>query len=266
MTILNGANMVKHVTVWCLPRSGSTAYCNHLVNTGLVDQSVNMEMFDDNSLRPCFRQHDIDISLNHLPIDFSISKKLLTGEWIKENYNPDWVWIRYVEDGDKIFPSITDTPLTQYELDEYINMTMRRLRNTRSSQSLKIYADLPINYCDIDYDTDHHLLIRDPIDITLSREFAIRTKLWHSLTENDTREIDFILDFKDETLYNILKYTIQSQRQLEEKTNCFSTIVRYEDLNMTDNKFKKVWTLEQKLQYTVNLDEALERVNDELGY
>jgi hypothetical protein len=35
---------------------------------------------------------------------------------------------------------------------------------------------------------------------------------------------------------------------------------------MTDNKFKKVWTLEQKLQYTVNLDEALERVNDELGY
>ena len=257
--------MVEHVTVWCLTRTGSTAYCNHLENTGVVQQSKSMEIFNKQMLFPCFRQPNIDILLHHLPLDNTVPENF-TGEWIQNNYNPDWVWIRYVEDGNSIYPAITDSPVTQYEIDKFYNITMRKLRHTPSKHVVKVYEDQHWTLSDFDYDTQHHLLIRDPVDITLSREFAKRTKVWHLSPNEKNPKIDFKLDFSQQDLYINLKHTIESQLKLESKCGVFSKIVRYEDLKMNNNKYKKVWSLEQKLEYVLNLDEALEKVKDELNY
>ena len=259
--------MAEHVTVWCLPRTGSTAYCNHLENTGVVQQSKSMEIFNKQMLLPCFRQPGIDILLHHLPSDNTVPENF-TGEWIQNNYNPDWVWIRHVEDGNSIYPAITDSPVTQYEIDQFYNIAMRKLRHTPSKHVVKVYEDKNWNLADIDYDTQHHLLIRDPVDITLSKEFAKRTGVWHQThaDENTTLKVDFKLDFRQQDLYDKLKYNIEYQNKLKSICGVFSKIVRYEDLTMNRNKYKKVWTRQQKLKYAVNLDEALEKIKDELNY
>ena len=230
--------MAEHVTVWCLPRTGSTAYCNHLENTGVVQQSKSMEIFNKQMLLPCFRQPGIDILLHHLPSDNTVPENF-TGEWIQNNYNPDWVWIRHVEDGNSIYPAITDSPVTQYEIDQFYNIAMRKLRHTPSKHVVKVYEDKNWNLADIDYDTQHHLLIRDPVDITLSKEFAKRTKVWHLSPDEKNPKIDFKLDFSQRDLYINLKHTIESQLKLESKCGVFSKIVRYEDLKMNKNKYKK---------------------------
>ena len=37
---------MKHVTLWCYPRTGTTAYCEHLVNTKKVDSDELQEFLE----------------------------------------------------------------------------------------------------------------------------------------------------------------------------------------------------------------------------
>ena len=37
---------MKHITLWCLSRTGTTAYCNHFHHTGQVHTDVAQELFE----------------------------------------------------------------------------------------------------------------------------------------------------------------------------------------------------------------------------
>ena len=68
---------MKHVTLWCYPRTGTTAYCEHLVNTKKVDSDDRQEFLGKYRYWPCFRDDHVDLSVVHFPPDRDFKKVVL---------------------------------------------------------------------------------------------------------------------------------------------------------------------------------------------
>ena len=60
-----------------------------------------------------------------------------------------------------------------------------------------MYAHIPLDVEDIIYPTEHHFILRDPLDAILSQCFADETKVWHILDNHKNKlsvNSDFVID------------------------------------------------------------------------
>jgi hypothetical protein len=139
---------------------------------------------------------------------------------------------------------------------------MNMLKETNISYVLKAYTYLNLDINQITYPTEHHLIIRDPLDTGLSQILANRTMIWHARKHDKVNfmnvgEIDFKEKQNLDEVEESCKQNINLLKMLEGKLD---KIVRYEDLDLSSTSWKKLWTLEEKLSLCKNihiLDDAL---------
>lgn len=275
---------MKHITLWCYPRTGTTAYCEHLVNTKQVDSDEIQEFLARYKFWPCFHDERADFSmpgLTNKTIDFStihfspdrdFKKTVLdkigfynikgdhadyiTENILREHYDKKWIWVDYRKSEKGIERYITSELPTQYKLDNHFKISMDMLSETNISYVIKAYTNLNLKIDDITYPSEHHLIIRDPLDTALSQIFANRTMVWHA-RKNEWSEHKFMnideIDFKeDNNMQQVLdccKNNLYLIQMLEGKLDKF---IRYEDIDLSSTSWRKLWTLEEKLSLCKN--------------
>lgn len=248
---------MKHITLSCLHRSGSTAYCNHLMNTGLVDSDILQEAMTKFTFWPCLdTDEQVDLTFKHLPLDIDFQKLLLykeediTESVLRTHYKEDWVWLKYDTENDFKFIKSKEIP-TQQELDDYYKNLFHVLNHTNKKYVIKNYY----NKIKVDYPTEHHVLIRDPLDNLLSQIFADKTKWWHgSKNENNDykKRISRIDKINLEDYKQALIDYCENNLGLIKQFQGNAKIIKYEDVQF-DTHFKKLWTYEEKLVMCNNI-------------
>ena len=257
--------MKKHITLWCYPRTGTTAYCEHLVNTKQVDSDKLQELLTRYRYFPCFQDDHVDLSTINFAPDRTFKNKLnhnqgdpanqITEKLLKEHYNDDWVWIDYKQSEKGIEQHITKTIPTQTKLDNHLQDTMNMLKETNVSYVLKAYTNLNLDINQITYPSEHHLIIRDPLDTGLSQILANKTMIWHARKNDEVNfmnvgVIDFELKEHRDEVEESCRQNINLLKMLEGKLDKF---VRYENLDLSNTSWKKLWTLEKKLSLCKNM-------------
>lgn len=254
-----------HTTLWCYPRTGTTAYCEHLVNTKQVDSDELQEFLGKYRYWPCFYNDEVDLSTTHFLIDRKFKNKLahtkgdpanfITEKLLRQYHNKEWVWVEYKHTSEGIKHFITKDIPTQTKLDNHLQDTMNMLKETNVSYVLKAYTNLNLDISQITYPTKHHLIIRDPLDTGLSQILANRTMVWHA-RKNDKVNFTNIgeIDFKEkrnvDEVEESCRQNINLLKMLKGKLDKF---IRYEDLDLTSTSWKKLWTLEDKLSLCKNI-------------
>ena len=263
---------MKHVTLWCYPRTGTTAYCEHLVNTKKVDSDELQEFLGKYRYWPCFHDDHVDLSVVHFPPDRDFKKVVLdkigfdkiqgdhadyiTEKLLRQHYNEKWIWIDYRQSEKGIERYITSELPTQQKLDNHFQESMKMLSETNVSYVIKAYSNLNLKIEDITYPSEHHLIIRDPLDTALSQIFANKTMIWHA-KKNEWSEHKFInigeIDFEDEGNMQQVLYACQNNLSLLEMLKGkLDNFIRYEDLDLSSTSWRKLWTLEEKMSLCKN--------------
>lgn len=265
--------MNKHISVWCQPRSGSSAYCNHLKTTGKVFTDGAQEFMSASTFWPMLQEPGIkpdtfNISFQSYPFDNEVrtnadNDPLQVYDTVKNTYNPNWIWTdwKLTERGIKPFYN-RNIPRHYIENAKERTWAQDLLSKAKVSEAIKLYDFDGFEFEDIKYDTVHHLLIRDPLDTALSQLVAYITMVWHqeSGDENKVRIKDTI-SFKpnknkihERTPYQWAEHcynqNINMLETLGDKVDC---IVKYEDIVFKNNRFKKMHTLQEKLSICQDL-------------
>jgi len=257
---------MKHITLWCLPRTGTTAYCNHLVNTGQVRTDGAQELFERAKFWPVFDNESIDTRVIGLTPDreFKDNKmnndiSMLNEKVLLDNYKKDWIWHRHVSTDDGIQLIKTKTPPNADDFNNHEKNMMNMLNNQNIPHVIKMYAHIPLDVEDITYPTYHHFILRDPLDATLSQCFVDETKVWHILDNHKNKlsvNSDFVIDCSTKKVRGILhQYCMDTIKIMNKLKNVQHTLIRYEDLfnKNLNTDYKKMWTKEYKLSHCVNL-------------
>lgn len=254
---------MKHITLWCLPRTGTTAYCSHLVNTGQVRTDGAQELFERSMFWPVFDDEITDTKVTGLRPDRQFKDKmkwdpyLLNEKVLLDNYKKDWIWMRHVSTDDGIKVIKTKTPPNADDFNNYEKNRMNMLNNQNIPHVVKMYAHIKLDVEDIIYPTDHHFILRDPLDSTLSQFFAHETKVWHVL-ENHSNDLsvnsNFVIDCSTKKFRGILyQHCMDIVKIMNKLKNVKHTLIKYEDFNFNTN-YKKMWTKEKKISHCRNLD------------
>ena len=256
---------MKHVTLWCYPRTGTTAYCEHLVNTKKVDSDELQEFLGKYRYWPCFNNDEVDLSTTHFHIDRTFKNRIdhtrgdpanfITEKLLRQYHNKEWVWVEYKHTSKGIKHFVTKDIPTQTKLDNHLQDTMNMLKETNISYVLKAYTYLNLDINQITYPTEHHLIIRDPLDTGLSQILANRTMIWHARKHDKVNfmnvgEIDFKEKQNLDEVEESCRQNINLLKMLEGRLDKF---VRYEDLDLSSTSWKKLWTLEDKLSLCKNI-------------
>ena len=131
---------------------------------------------------------------------------------------------------------------------------MKMLSETNVSYVIKAYSNLNLKIEDITYPSEHHLIIRDPLDTALSQILANKTMIWHARKHD---KVNFMnvgeIDFEDENnmreVLNACQNNLSLLKMLKGKLDKF---VKYEDLDLSSTSWKKLWTLEEKMSLCKN--------------
>mgnify|MGYP005718848357 FL=1 len=259
--------MNKHISVWCQPRSGSSAYCNHLKTTGKVFTDVSQEFMSAHTFWPMLKEPGIEpdtfnISFQSYPDDNEVKEisnndPFRVYKTIRNRHNPNWIWTdwKLTERGIKPFYN-RSIPTHCIEDTKERTWAQDLLSKSKVSEAIKLYDFDEFNFQDIKYDTVHHLLIRDPLDTALSQVVAYTTMVWHQESNDESKvRIKDTISFNpnenkihERTPYEWAEHchnqNINMLETLGDKVDC---IVKYEDIDFKNNRFKKMHTLQEKL-------------------
>ena len=257
---------MKHITLWCLPRTGTTAYCNHLVNTGQVHTDGGQELFERSVFWPVFDDEITDTRVTGLEPDRQFKDKmkwdpyLLNEKVLLDNYKKDWIWMKHVSTDDGIQLIKSKTPPNADDFNNYEKNMVNMLNSQNIPHVVKMYAHIPLDVEDIIYPTEHHFILRDPLDAILSQCFADETKVWHILDNHKNKlsvNSDFVIDCSTKKFRgNLYQHCMDIIKIMNKLKNVQHTLIRYEDLfnkNFNTN-YKKMWTKKYKLSHCVNLN------------
>ncbi len=278
--------MVKHITVWCQPRSGSSAYCNYLKTTGQVKSDLAQEIMSVHGAWPSIckeenpNTNNSEYQASH-PFDNEFKWKCnnepnnITHHL--DNHNDEWVWTEWKSSENGITPFYNRT-IPMWYIKNHLDGITNLLKLARVSEAIKLYDyDAKLNpriaFEDIKYDTKHHILIRDPLDNALSEIVAQLTMVYHKASTDETStpisecNISFNPNIKRkmhqptpyEWVHRCCEINIKLLETLGDKVN---KIVKYEDINFTGNKFKKIHTKAEKIAVSKDMEHIEDMLNN----
>tara|TARA_Y100000385_G_scaffold276704_1_gene322777 strand:- start:14553 stop:15425 length:873 start_codon:yes stop_codon:yes gene_type:complete len=281
--------MAKHITVWCQPRSGSSAYCNYLKTTGQVKSDLAQEIMSMHSSWPsiCKEEKPVNPNTNNAqyraPHQFDNDFKWKCDNKpnnIKhhlDNHNDEWVWSDWKSTEKGIIPFYTRT-IPMWYIKNHLDGMTNLLKVAKIPEAIKLYEwDVKRNpiipFEDIKYDTGHHILIRDPLDNALSEIIAQLTMVYHkpSTDETATPISEYNISFNpniEREKYHFTPYqwvhrcceiNINLLETLGDKVN---KIVKYEDIDFTGNKFKKIHTKAEKIAVSKDMEHIEDMLNN----
>ena len=261
--------MNKHTSVWCQPRSGSSAYCNHLKETRKVFTDSAQEFMSASQFWPMLQEPGTDsadnfkMSIESFPYDNELRIKLNHDAYkiydnIKNTHNPKWLWTDWKLTDRGIKPYYTRNIPRHYLEDTFPSRPWAQeiLTKSKVPEVIKLYNYDNFQFEDITYDTNHHLLIREPLDNALSQIVAYITMVWHQESNDENKvRIKETISFKPiqnephkKTPYQIAEYCFKSNiDMLEQLGDKVDVIVKYEDMKFKNNRYKKMHTLQEKL-------------------
>lgn len=254
---------MKHVTLWCVPRTGTTAYCNHLVNTGKVRIDGAQELFERSLFWPVFDDEVTDTRVTGLTPDRQFKNimnndaYMLNEKVLLDNYKKDWIWMRHISTDDGIQVRKTKNMPSADDFNNHEKNRIDMLNNQNIPHVVKMYAHINLNVEDITYPTEHHLLLRDPLDTCLSQYFANETKVWHAKTHDaysNSIKDNFTIDCSDKKFRGVLwQCCLDNMNIINKLKNTEHKLIKYEDFHFNTD-YKKMWSKEKKISHCINLD------------
>ena len=277
--------MKKNVLIWSIPRAGTTAYSSYLKMCGICDNDELQDVLTSwLRVEPKFYNDNIDPLIHGYPVDSSI----VTDEFIiKAKDNHDWKWCidKLKNKNEKwIFEKLMPDPITKkpvrmfvknvptvFEMDNlnhtYANYICDYYGNNNETFSIKVFSntELPENViaqleqrCNV----EHHLFLRkNIIDHTIGDLLVRKTGVWHEIEIGNWKKKikDITIDFADEHTQHVLRCM---KREYERMYDLFKNkkhkLVYYEDLDLSNLKWKKLWTWEEKKSICKNMHIAEE--------